>query len=379
MKKFVLVVFSIFFSLLIAEGVSRIIFDPIDYLKPRRVPDNILGFKLLPNTGAHDSWGYRNKSVPSTADIVTIGDSNTYGISATASKTWPSILGQLTGKVVYNLSLSNYGPVEYFYLFKNKAFKLNPSLVIVGFYLGNDLKNAYNTTYKNDYWRELRMPGFIHKEKINEGEVVKDSPFDHIANWFPSHSVLYRIISRPFFGDEVRQLRRLLRHEEIIIFKNKEHNIKAGFMPSARLQAFNLGDPIIQEGLRISLELISKMNDMSKEKNIDFLVLLIPTKETVFSEFIEHNSELPRYDVIDKVISNERQANLLVKGYFSERGIAFIDLEDVLRNAVNSEQVYPNNFGDHLNKNGYSIVAKTIKRYLNRNSKGSSNSNQIEH
>ena len=375
MKKFILVVFSIFLSLLIAEGVSRIIFDPIDYLKPRRVPDNILGFKLLPNTGAHDSWGYRNKSVPSTADIVTIGDSHTYGISATASNSWPSILGQLTGKVVYNLSLSNYGPVEYFYLFKNKAFKLNPSLVIVGFYLGNDLKNAYNSAYKNDYWRELRMPGFIPKEKINEDKVVKDSLIDHIADWFPSHSVLYRIISRPFLGDEVRQLRRLLRSEEIIFFKNKEHNIKAGFMPSARLQAFNLEDPIVEEGLRISLELFSKMNDISKEKNIDFLVLLIPTKETVFSEFIEHNGELPSSNVIDKVISNERQANRLVKSYFSERGIAFIDVQEVLRNAAHSEQLYPINFGEHFNKNGYRIVARTIERYITQNNKGSSNSN----
>ncbi len=106
----------------------------------------------------------------------------------------------MTGKVVYNLSLGGYGPVEYFYLFKNKALKLNPSLVIVGFYLGNDLENAYNTAYKNDYWRNLRKPSFISKENIHEDEMVKHSTFDDIVDWFPSHSVLYRIISS-FFSE----------------------------------------------------------------------------------------------------------------------------------------------------------------------------------
>jgi hypothetical protein len=28
------------------------------------------------------------------------------------------------------------------------------------------------------------------------------------------------------------------------------------------------------------------------------------------------------------------------------------------------EQIYPNNFGGHENKNGYRIIAETIKKYL---------------
>jgi lysophospholipase L1-like esterase len=375
LKKSILVLVSIFLSLVIAEGASRIIFDPIDYLKPERVPDNILGFKILPNTGAHDSWGYRNKSVPSTADIVTIGDSNTYGISATASNSWPSILGQSTGKVVYNISLGGYGPVEYFYLLKNKAFKLNPSLVIVGFYFGNDLENAYNSVYKNEYWRHLRRSDFVPKEIINEDEMVRHGLINRILDWPPAHSVSYRIISSSFLGDEVRQLRRIYRGEEIIMFKNKENNIRTGFMPSMRLKVLNLDDSTVKEGLRISLELFSRMNELSKKRKIDFLVLLIPTKENVFSEYIEHNGELPSSNIIDKLISNERRVNELVKSYFTEHSIAFIDVEDALRNAARSEQLYPNNFGGHLNKNGYRIVAGAIERYLSKNNKVCCNSN----
>ena len=45
---------SLVLSLLIAEGVSRLVFDPIDFLKPRRVPDDALRYRIEPGTGAHD-------------------------------------------------------------------------------------------------------------------------------------------------------------------------------------------------------------------------------------------------------------------------------------------------------------------------------------
>ena len=59
--KILLVLASVFFGLLLAEGVARIFLDPVDYLKPRKIEDEILGFKLGPNSGGHDSWGYRNR------------------------------------------------------------------------------------------------------------------------------------------------------------------------------------------------------------------------------------------------------------------------------------------------------------------------------
>ncbi len=159
------------------------------------------------------------------------------------------------------------------------------------------------------------------------------------------------------------------------MYENKELNIKTGFISSLRLKALNLEDPKVQEGLRISLELFNQMNELSKKKNIEFLVVLIPTKESVYSKFIEHNSDLPSFDIIDELINNERRVNQLVKGYFRENGIAFIDVQDPLRNAAVSEQLYPNNFGGHVNKNGYRIIARTIEQYLSENNQNCCKSN----
>ena len=299
LTKLILTLISVVFGLLLAEGVARIFLDPVDYLKPRKIEDEILGFKLGPNSGGHDSWGYRNRSVPDRADIVAIGDSHTYGISAKASDTWPSFLEKLSGEKTYNLSLPGYGPVEYYYLLKNKAFDLYPSVVVVGLYFGNDLLDTYKSVYNNEYWKHLRRAGFQSDEIVKNKEVDVDKFSYKLRHFLPGNSIVYRIISSSVIGDEVRQLRRLYQGEEIIMYENIEYNIQTGFMPAVRLKALNLELAHVREGLRISLDLIGKMNMICKEKNTEFLVVLIPTKESVYSDFIGNNSSLPNTEIID--------------------------------------------------------------------------------
>jgi hypothetical protein len=330
--KILLVLASVFFGLLLAEGVARIFLDPVDYLKPRKIEDEILGFKLGPNSGGHDSWGYRNRSVPDRADIVAIGDSHTYGISAKASDTWPTFLEKLSGEKTYNLSLPGYGPVQYYYLLKNKAFDLEPSVVVVGLYFGNDLLDTYKSVYNNEYWKHLRRTGFQSDEIVKNKKVDIDKFSYKLRHFLPGNSVVYRIISSSVIGNELRQLRRIYQGEDIIMFEQKQYNIQTGFMPTVRLKALNLELAHVREGLRISLDLIDKMNMVCKEKNTEFLVVLIPTKESVYSDFIGNNSSLPNTEIIDELLANENEVRKLV---------------------IN-----------HLD--GYRIIAKSVAQNLNR-------------
>lgn len=362
--RFLLIIGSLLISLLLAEGASRIFLDPIDFLKPRQVPDKILGVRLEPYSGAHDSWGFRNKKVPKTADIVAIGDSHTYGISAKASYSWPSILQRLTGRTVYNLSLGGYGPVEYYYLLKTKGLTLSPSLVIVGLYLGNDISNAYGSVYGSDYWKSLRRADFNPKQKIMRFKLDRQKFSYRLSQWLPGHSVLYRIISSSVIGDELRNLREIYRGEEVIMFREKAHNITTGFTPTSKLRAMNLKIPEVEEGLRITLELINQMSELCRENGVDFLVVLIPTKETVYSDFIKNNDSLPNSQTIEDLIRSESELNERVKTYLKRHNIAYVDVLGPLRNAAGAVQLYPTNFGGHTNKNGYAIIAKSIHRYL---------------
>lgn len=359
LKNILLVLLIAIVVIIVIEGLSRLIFDPIDFLKPKVSYDEVLRYKIEPNSGAHDSWGYRNKSVPESAEIVAIGDSHTYGISATASDSWPNALQNISGKEVYSLSLGGYGPAEYLYLMQEKAFEINPDLIIVGFYLGNDLKDARTAVHSVPMWEEFR--GNSPLEELDDSKKDNKRGF---SDWLAGNSVLYRIVSSSFIGDNLRQQRRLSKGEEVLMLEVEEGGISTGFTPDRRLKGLDLRTPEVREGLKYTLEFFNRMNQLSKDNETDFLVVIIPTKETVYSEFISQDQELSQSPKLTRLLQNEEVINKIVKTYFSDNNIPFIDVQDSLKNAAGSEQIYPNNFGGHSNKNGYRIISETINQNL---------------
>ena len=116
-------------GVVLCELTARLVLRPADYLSVEMVHDDVLG--AVPSAGARsggfDAWGFRNREVPASADIVTIGDSHTYGNTATMEDSWPYALGRLSGQRVYNVGLGGYGPNQYFAVFKSRGFSLNGS------------------------------------------------------------------------------------------------------------------------------------------------------------------------------------------------------------------------------------------------------------
>jgi hypothetical protein len=364
LTNFSLIILSISLSLLIAEGICRSILEPIDYLMPEQVHDDILGHRLKPLSGGHDSWGYRNKIVPTAVNVVTIGDSQTYGLSATANNSWPAQFQQITGRETYNLSLGGYGPVQYLYLLQSRSFKIKPSLVIVGFYYGNDLWDAYETVYTNDNWQSLRRQGFaLESNSRFETETLQKTIITEIKYWFSGNSVLYRLVLSSVIGEVVRRLENE-NTKDIVSFEDRDHEIYTEFTPSWRITGLNLDDPKVVEGLRISLELFDQMNELCRREGIEFLVALLPTKESVFAPYIKGHRTLPTYHLMDKLIKDERRVNDLVQAKFKEHNISYVDTIVSLRDAAGKEQIYPNNYDGHPNKNGYRIIAKAVEQRL---------------
>jgi hypothetical protein len=374
--RFLLAVFAIIFASLVAEGITRLFFDPVDYLWRKKLPDEMLRYRVAPNTAGHDSWGYRNKYVPDNADIVAIGDSQTYGESALAKYSWPSILQKLTGKEIYNMGLGGYGPAEYFYLMENKAMLLKPKLIIAGFYLGNDLADTYAAVYGIQYWKDLRNPDLTVKEDASrnaheeplEKKIPPKTQFRPgvyaVANWLAGHSVLYRVITATYMGDIIRQNKMIEMGEEIAMLRDDEHGIHTGFTPERRLQALDLDKPAVREGLKLALVFFNNMNELAAKNGLGFLVVIIPTKESVYGEFIEGNSDLQYSEKIDSLLENERRVSMTAQSDFKEHNISYLDLLGPLRSAAKYEQLYPNNYSGHFNNGGNRVIAESIKQYL---------------
>jgi len=144
------------FALLLCELIARLVLNPVDYVSPVLVRDEILGIRL-PGKSGGDNWGFRNAKVPETAEIVAWGDSHTYTVKM--NEAWPKVLGAINGKNVYNLAMRGYGPNQHYYLLQTKAFGLKPATIICGLYMGDDFDSAYRITYGLNYWASLRRGG----------------------------------------------------------------------------------------------------------------------------------------------------------------------------------------------------------------------------
>lgn len=362
---------SLMTGLLLCEIGSRLILDPVDYLSPSSVRDDILGFRLLPGSSGHDEWGFRNREVPQSAEIVTLGDSHTYGNTAKMTESWPFVLGNLTGKDVYNLALGGYGPNQYYHLFKTKALSLKPRVIICGLYMGDDFDNAFRMTYGLDYWEFLRDQALV--EKNVNWDIWEEQPsvtwHKKIRNWLSRESIVYRLVVHGLLDSlkgkmQVQNASRLYESTASLVLKDQ--GIQEAFRPKSVLRGLDKEKQSVREGMRITFKLLNEMNETCQRNNIQFIVAVIPTKEMVFSNYIEHNSNLLMSEVIDQVIVNEGKSREKLFGFFVKSDIRFIDLLQSMKLAISQEKIYTNSAVDmHPNKNGYRVMAEAVAQFIN--------------
>ncbi|PWT85605.1 MAG: hypothetical protein C5B58_02810 [Acidobacteria bacterium] len=250
------------------------------------------------------------------------------------------------------------------YLLESKAVKLKPSIVIVGFYFGNDLADAFARVYSKDYFKQFRTSEFAaNSDNEGIGQIVSDNGgiLGSVRYTLSRHSVLYRSAMLAF-GDSLRFTEmKYTNSPDITVFDAPSLGIRTGFTPIAISSVLNLNDPTIREGLRLTLDLFEQMKGFCDARAIRFYVVLLPTKESVFSRYIDSaDFQLPNQAAIHAVIESEGQVKNLMTGYFKEHDIDFIDVAKPLAAAVGSQQIYPENADVHPNKYGYQIIAKTI-------------------
>ena len=357
---------SVGVSLLAAEFAARMVLNASDFLRLEVVGDPVLGAVPSPSAmSGFDKWGFRNREVPKSADIVAVGDSHTYGNTARMVDSWPYVLGQLTGERVYNMSLGGYGPIQYFYLSKTKALELKPKMIIWGFYMGDDFEGSYTMTYGKEYWAYLRK---LPPQQVDPyvWETAPDvGRFRRMRIWLSRHSLLYQLVFHTGLGGTLKgdiQIKNAAAlypgvATSVVL---PEKNIAEAFRPIGLLQWLDQNSPSVREGMRISFVLLKDMNDICKANHIQFVVVVIPIKEAVFSEEIGHNPNLPLHDVIDQLLVNEAAARAELYKFLDENGIPYVDPLPAMKNA-RAEGLYASSAGDmHPNRNGYRVIGEAV-------------------
>jgi hypothetical protein len=376
------VLVSVCVGLLLCEFGARLVLNPADFLRLEVVPDDILG--AVPSTDAlagFDRWGFRNREVPATVDIVAVGDSHTYGNTARMVDSWPHVLAHLTGRKVYNMGLGGYGPNQYFYLSKTKALTLKPNMIIWGLYMGDDFENAFSLTYGSDYWAYLRK---LPPQKVESNiwdNPPADTPIGIARVWLSRHSVLYQIVFHTGLSGKLKGEVQIKNAAQLYpglatTLTVPDKGILEAFRPKSVLFGLDQQNPNVREGMRITFELLKRMNEICAQNHVKFLVVVIPTKETVFSDYLEHNSSVPLSDVIDTLLVNERSARAQTFQFMNDNEISYVDPLPALKRSTGEGLYYAGATDMHPSKNGYRVIGEAVAEYLKQAELGSQPSTQ---
>lgn len=368
-----------------------------NYNSPLYLQDERLGVRPNPHYPEHDSNGFRNRSVPKSADIIAIGDSQTYGISASREKAWPQQLSSISQRSVYNMALGGWGPLQYLMLTDN-ALGFQPNVIIQAFYAGNDIYDSFLSVYGKHQFPELRStsPEIINQieklesdkklgNKIAEVTLSMGTGNPNVAEnryalirYMLKHSKLCNLIlsaimkiSKPslFLDDAGVSEQHWLAIKDH--FKNidgsqvyEAKGIRTVFTPRYRLCALNLEDKRLEEGLRISLQAVQIQAERMKAKGIHFIVLFIPTKEYVFKDILDRE----KYEYSDELrvlMTNEERMWIETRQFAKKNGIEYLDSLPTLRKYVyRGTQPYRCDNDGHPNATGYRAIAELVASEL---------------
>lgn len=348
------------------------------------VPDERLGHRPNPAFPGNDSKGFRNPKVPAKADVVVLGDSQTYGSGVEPEQAWPRQLEPMIAQTVYSMAYGGYGPVHSLILWE-EAIALEPKIIIEAFYAGNDLFDAFSIVYNHGQFVELKSTGPQLQESVREAE--ESEPIaERVSRMFNLGAPAPRTAFSPraFLAQRSKIYGLLLRTRYIFasmltvsndpwekakafaeansaytqVFNNGQ--FRTVFTSEYRFAALDLKDPRIAEGHEIALRAIQKMNERAADRNIQFVVVLIPTKELVFQELWRSPSPTYRNLTEDEVVLWK-----ITKDSLERNGIEYVDALPALREQLAfGVQPYKVSHDGHPNEHGHKAVANLIAAYL---------------
>lgn len=370
-----------------------------------KVDDEILGHRPRPGYGDHDSRGFRNRVAFAKAEIVCMGDSQTYGTGVTSDEAWPQQLSLMSRRCVYNMACPGWGPTHSEALL-DEALSLHPELVIEGFYSGNDLWDCYSMVFQR-----TKSPGYLTvdpdlRARIDEAEErdplqEKVSKLTRVYNGdfssdevgastsasqptVPTPSTIRRLLSEHsrLYGVGRAIKTRILQTDEKRVpeaqwerlrvksaasggrweaFESK--HMRTIFVPEYRLAALQMDDPRIQAGHFWAIEAIVAIDRRLAQRAVPFLVALIPTKELVFYPELDAPSSN-----FSEIVNNEIKMWAETKEFFDAEGVHYVDTLPALRDALkNGNQPYTSSADGHPNPHGQRVIAEVVFRWIREN------------
>ncbi|MGB0721998.1 MAG: hypothetical protein ACPGU7_06335 [Gammaproteobacteria bacterium] len=293
--------------------------DPLTHMRARPLDQDRGGM------GPHDILGFRNRAVGNVADVVVIGDSQTYGNNVTLEQNWPSVMaGRLApGRPVYAMATGGWGAVQYYQMALNAGL-FRPRVMIMAFYTGNDPLDSARLAFADDRWTALRPPG-------------------------ADDAVEFPKVNYPAPPEE----------QWPVVFAN---GLETVFSPQLRLVS-NAPGEAADAGYAIMERVAREIATQTRKVGIDFVVTLIPTKEYAFARRVAVE-KLDAPAAYQALVDAEGERIRAFAEAMERHGVRYVDvvgpMQQAASEATRSGRLYPGNVNGHPSIKGYSTLGNVM-------------------
>jgi len=319
--------------------------------------------------------GFRDSDVstvkkPNEFRILLLGDSYTFGYGVDGGSTFAKILERNLNSMldtskrflVINAGVTGYGTAQEMLQYEIVGSKLNPDLVLLGFFVGNDVQDNLCLLLKT-LTPHRRAPCFVVEEHglalksvplqtTNDGS--KETPLLSLSQ--AAETELYELIY-------LRARRFLVGTPWLVRFLyGTGIEVHPGYLPHV-VAGWYLPENV-ESGFPLTQRLLRRLHEDVTKTGARLAVVLIPSRVQVLPKLFELSKTLYR-DVaaVDAFFQNPNKPQQMLLNFLGQEGIPALDLLPLLGNYPDVDELYlPINA--HWNGSGHRLAGQAIQEFL---------------
>jgi len=359
----VLLATSSLVALALAEvGVRWLVPQRLDYSRPLYQADDVLVFRMRPGLDGENSQfefvvhertnrlGLRDRELGPKPQgglrVLALGDSYTFGNGVELEETYSKQLEErLRGSLARSVEVINSGVPAWSLLqelrfLQHQGLALHPDVVLLGFYVGNDLVDSYELFDAEGVPTLGVKDGQLVSRKVREVEPGLRGASASLRLWLAPRSHLYTLLRN--------------RSSELLIrFGLRNLEVPCDFFRRD-------WTPEMNAEWSLTRKLLLELRDLTHRDGIALVVLLIPTLHQVHVEPWQQYLEV--FDVDPSGFDLEQPQRLLM-GFCAEARIDCVDVLPRLRERAAETRLYFRVDG-HLNAAGHAAVAEALAEHM---------------
>ncbi|MCE5335083.1 MAG: hypothetical protein LLG06_10920, partial [Desulfobacteraceae bacterium] len=277
--------------------------------------------------------------------------------------------------------MGGYGPVQYYYLI-DEARKMGAQRIVIAFYLGNDVTDAFGLPNRLEKWAflrrecetddlppfelcpvpcEIRDPSYWEPDLPTIQLKQSGSVLWTIHSYLRLNSVFYAMAYESALKPAVQAL--FEKSRQITPGSFAPASLGLIFTPSMNLTTLDLRHDHIRCGCKIIRRILALMAQKQNARE-ELLFVIIPTRENIYHKRLKRDGiELP--PSFECQVHYEREISRFIAGELRKNGFRFIDVQPQMEEAaLQNRTIYPRSGDHHPSAAGYALIAAQIYKAL---------------